>query len=316
MVDKITILNNTTKQKLNFGKDETFRVLLDTDGIKWGAASASHNSYTNVNQIGATITATQVQPRTISVTGKIWAGIQKEEARYSSMSQKEFDIERERIISSLKEELSKLINPMDYVTLEVGEFFIEGKPDASVTFADKWAENNEVYCKYTFSIYCEDPLFKRKENTSTTLSGTTGMFHFPLTIKKDKGVIFGVKTNYQLIVVQNAGDVVIGGQIVLKASTGQVINPTIVNVYSGEEIKINKVLELGDTLIIDTENRDVYIERNGEKINAFVYWDYENDWIQFYVGNNLFGYSAEEESYVNLQVKVNTNEKFYSVGEQ
>ena len=69
MVDRISIINESTNQLINFGKDETFKVLLDTNGINWGSPSAAHNYYSNVNQVGVNITSSQVEPRTISITG-------------------------------------------------------------------------------------------------------------------------------------------------------------------------------------------------------------------------------------------------------
>lgn len=315
MVDIISIINESTNQLINFGKDETFKVLLDTNGINWGSPSAAHNYYSNVNQVGVNITSSQVEPRTISITGYIWSGLQKEDKDYINMSQEDFDKERNNVIYALKQKLSKLINPLDTIKVEVGNFFIEGKPTSSVVFSNKWSENNEIYCKFTFSIYCPDPMFKKNEGVSTVLSGSSGSFHFPLVLKEE-GNVFGVKISYQLIFVENAGDVVTGGKIIIKAVTGEVINPVITNIYSEENIVINKTLNIGESLIIDTEERDIYIESDKGIENAFVYWDFENDWIQFQVGANLIGYSADDESYKNLEASIVMNERLYSIGEQ
>ena len=148
------------------------------------------------------------------------------------------------------------------------------------------------------------------------MSGTFGGYHFPVVIPKPNGMHFGIRRSFQLVSVNNSGDVALGGIIYLRA-TGTVVNPSLTNVFTQESISIVKTLSYGEIVKVDTVNRKVTGAPDGLTFeNYFRYWDFSNDWFQFEIGDTLFGFAAEGETYKNLDVWVEINKSFYSMEEQ
>lgn len=318
MIDNIRVLNLTTGVELSMGKARGFAYILDTDGIVWNDVQATHNSYVNLTGVGNTITSSKLETRTVSVTGKVCpTHTNKQIAElYDLSTVAEIAAKKIEEIEEYKKYLSQLINPLHYIRVISNDYYIQGKPQASVNFSPNWKENNEVYCKFTFSLECNDPLFHSKASNETQLSGTFGGFHFPVVIPSPNGMHFGIRKSYQLVNVSNSGDISLGGIIHLKA-TGTVVNPVLTNVNTQEFIKINKTLSSGEVIEIDTTNRKIRGSVDGETFtNYFAYWNFDNTWFQFDVGDTLFGFSTADQTYKNLNMWIEINKSYYSMEEQ
>lgn len=91
---------------------------------------------------------------------------------------------------------------------------------------------------------------------------------------------------------------------------GPVINPAVYHAESGEFIKIgNEVrsfsINAGDVVIITTEtnNKAVYLARDGVKQEINEYLDEDSDFIQLQHGTNTIRYTADAgEDYLNVTV--------------
>ena len=318
MIDAVKLKNLSTGSEIELTKSMDSAYLLETDGIDWGSAGATHSSYTNLTSVGNIITATKINSRTISFTGRICSKHTNREIAELYHISKRSEIAEMKLseIEASKKVLSQLVNPIDYIRVTAGDFFIDGKADSSVVFSKNWKENNEVYCKFTFSITCEAPLFKYALAQITPLRGTYGGFHFPLTIPKNRGMHFGNIIAYQLMTVENIGDVAIGGVIHIKAK-GTLVNPSFTNVYTQESIQIHKTLSEGEVIKIDTINRTVIGSTDGKNFTSYLqYWDFSNTWFQFVVGNTLFGYSADDDTQENMDIWIELNNSFYSMEDQ
>lgn len=318
MIDEITITNLYTEAELEFKKEHGNSFLLETDGISWGETDATHSSYVNLTGIGDIITSTKLNTRSIAITGRVCSAHTNREISeiydvtlYSEIIEKKLEE-----IEASKKLLSQLVNPTHYLRISHNDYYIDGKPTASVTFSDKWKENNEIFCRFTFSLECNDPMFHYKTSSETPLSGTYHGFHFPLHIPKPRGMHFGEKISYQLLNVNNSGDVSLGGVICIKAN-GTVNSPTFTNVETNETIKIHKTLSEKEIVKIDTVNRKVTGSTDGENyVNYFSYWDFDNVWFQFDIGDTLFGFSTDDDTYRNMDVWVEINRSYYSLEDQ
>lgn len=318
MIDEITLKNLSTDKSLLFTKTPRNIYMLEDDGIDWDAAEASHNTYSNLTGIGNKVTSTKITDRTISITGRVCSSYTMKEIAqlYNVNTVDEINEKRILEIEAAKRALSQLINPQDYIRLSYKDYYIDGKPETSVKFSPSWKENNEIYCKFTFSLYCEDPLFKYKIDTTTRLSGVNGGFHFPVVIPKTNGMHFGTIMNYQLAIVHNTGDVALGGIIKFKAN-GTVKNPILTSISEDKSIQIVKTLQQDEEVLIDTTKRTVMGTTDGVTYtNYYQYWNFDNSWIQFLVGDTLLGFSADDETYVNLDVSIAINKSFYSMEAQ
>ena len=320
MIDSIKVKNLSTNQLIKFSKTPGEPYMLETDGIDWGSVVAKHNTYTNLSGIGNTITSTKIDSRSVSITGRVCPTHTNKQLMklYSTGNVAKLTEYKLREIAQSKQLLSQLVNPSDVLRIHAGDYYIEGKPTTSVKFSSDWKENNEIYCKFTFTIDCEEsPLFHFKAQTKTQLSGITGGFHFPLVLRKNKGIHFGIKRSYQLLLIDNNSDTPIGGVFYLKAK-GPVTHPTVTNVYGQQSMTIEKDLVVGEILKIDTTERKIWgsTDRGETFQNYFSYWNFDNSWIEFVVGNTLIGFSTVDESYKNLDLYIELDKQFYSIGDQ
>lgn len=311
MVSKFSLVNSTINKELVFTEDGTTNFAIEE--VDWGTVSADHTTYKSLNQIGSDITSTNLQERTITITG--WLYAISDINIISAMSEDELKVYRETEIAKYQNLLSKTINPQHVVDIYVGDFTISGKPTESPTFGNTYSDNNEIKCKFQFSIFCNKPMFSAKKTTETILSGKTNGFHFPLVIKETTGIIMGVRKSYQLVPVNNEGDIETGGIITLKAN-GLVYSPTLTNIYTGEVIKIHGELHAGDKIIINTEDtrKSIVKEVDGVQTSYFDSWDLSNSWMQFPVGSSLVGFTAVDGTYNLLDVTIELKAKQYSFG--
>lgn len=313
MLSRMLIENVENKKQIELTQLVGSRYVFKNEDIDWGSADAQHNIYSYPGQVGSYVSSTNVKERTVILRGYVVYVPTKGELQLEHS-------DLLRIIESKIEEgknfLSNIANPLQYVRVTVGDYYITGKPDSSVTFGKKLEENNEYFCKFTISLYCNDPMFHRKTNVQTVLSGSEPGFHFPL-ILKNTGFIFGRRYSYSLIGVVNDGDVPVGGIFTIQA-TGTVKNVKIENVYTGEFVKIYKTLTAGEKVTINTtdgKERSIVGELNGVVKNYFQYWGFEGSWLQFGIGTSLIGYSVEEGEPQNVNISFELNTKKYSLKE-
>lgn len=315
MIDKITIKNMDTLKSVTMSKSFESPYILETDGINWGAVSAVHNTVSNLTGVGHIVTSTSVRDRTISITGRICpVHTNKQIATLFNTSDVD-EIEQYKLfeIEDACAILSKVVNPFSVIRLSIGDFYIEGMPFASLEISNKWKENNEIYKKFTFSLECSNPMFLFRNRRSVTLSGVAGGFHFPLSIPRS-GMHFGTIQRYQLVLVENLSDIPTGAIIYMRA-TGTVKNPTLTDVYSQTSIRIEKTLSANEVVKIDTIERKVYGSTDsGQTYESYLeYWNWDNDWVEFPVGNSLLGFSAEEETYKSLIIWVELQQSIYTL---
>lgn len=311
MIERLELRNMNLNISSIFGQDLDCEFLYQDDGLDWGNVPATHNTYNYPGQIGDTISSTKINNRDISIKGYVYYILTDEER--SVYGRDERDAYAYNKIKSKKKKLNDLINPNHTIRITVGNYYIEGKPSASPQYGVGYEENNIYFCSFLINIFCANPMFKKVTESKTILSGDTGTFHFPFIIQDDMNYIMGIRTNYLIIVVENEGNATIGGQIHLTAK-GEVKNPKIENVITGEYIRINKTLQAGEQVIIDTTdgpNKGVSGIYQGVYRDYLQYWDFTNTYIKFDAGSVILGYSTENDSELLLDVVVDINpEKF------
>lgn len=312
MIDSILLKNLTTNIEVEMNKSGS-TYLLDTDGIDWGAVEGDHNSYKYPGQIGSLLSSTNLGERTVSITGYVWTPVPIEIMLQYRGDDEGLENYRLTRLEEKKRILNTFINPRQYIRVKVGNFYVDGRPDSSIKYSSAWSDNNEIKCKFTFSLFCNSPMFKQEAIVETVMNGVSGGLRFPL-ILKNTGVKFGERTNYQLVSVLNSGDIETGVKLTLTA-IGDVINPVIENVYTGERIAINKTMTAGEEIVVVTNkgSRDIKGYIGGREFNYFAYWDYTNDWIQLQVGQSLLGYSADASTHQALDVKASVQYGYFAL---
>ena len=307
MVTEFVLQNMASNKAVKFGQDIDCDYLYQSGGLDWGNIPASHHVYNYPDQIGSTFSSSKINERDISIEGYVYYILSdNERVMYRREQWAEYGYGK---IKEKKKLLNELINPLDDIRLTIGEYYIEGKPSATVQYGTTEEENNVYFCEFLISIYCANPTFRKLTDVITVLSGDTGAFHFPMVIPPT-GLIFGARKSYLMLAVQNDGDVEVGGKITISAK-GNVSNPEIENVINGQKLRINKSMSAGETIVINTEDgsgRGV-IGGTSEPYSSYLqYWDFTyNDWIKFEPGTSLIGYSSSSSSESLMEVSIQMN---------
>ncbi len=297
-MEGITLQNTKTKAILTLDMISTPDYVLNS--VDWGCVESTHHSFKYVNQIGVYVTGTSLETRAISVAGWVIADDEVSMTRRKSV-------------------LNSFFNPKQPVDLLYKQYVLRFLPNTSVRYSAAIAENNEVLCKFKIEGYCPNPLFSEKVEHRVAAASTMPMFHFPLIISKEPkspgGVIFGLRQPSLIVAINNSGAVSVGMKIVLKAK-GKLRGPSLINVNTQKHFKINKAMQAGEEIVINTNIGEKKIQGtlNGITSNYFKFRDLDSEWLQLEVGDNLFKYDADE-NVDNLEVYIYYSNKYLEVQE-
>lgn len=298
MVEGIKLQNVETRAILMLDMVSTPDYILNS--VDWGVVESTHHSYKYVNQIGVYVTGTSLETRSVTIQGWIIADI-------------------ETTMTKRKQMLNRFFNPQQAVDLFYKDYVLRFLPNTSIQYSATVEENNEVICKFKVEGYCPDPLFSDQIESKVTAANTIPMFHFPLIISNNPsppgGTIFGLKQPSLIIAINNSGAVDTGMKIVFKAN-GTLRGPSLIDVVTQKYFKINKTMQAGEEIVIDTiiGEKKIRGTLNGITSNYFKYRDLDSEWLQLKVGDNLFRYDADE-NVGNLEVYIYFNNKYLEVQE-
>lgn len=137
------------------------------------------------------------------------------------------------------------------------------------------------------NLYCADPLFMDEYESSQEMAAWLGGLQFAMTFP----LKFGLKSS--LAKIRNDGDVATPVTIEFN---GPALNPVVKNETTGEAIKVNRELYVGDKLVIVTEfgNKSVkLVKPDGTEENAMHWLDLDSVFWQLQVGDNDVSYDAD-----------------------
>lgn len=157
--------------------------------------------------------------------------------------------------------------------------------------------------KAQISIICMDPYFKDEEETTEILTSIINLFEFPFSIPEE-GIALGEITENKNGEITNSGTIPTGCEITIEAS-GEIINPYIENITTGEKIKINRTIYKNDTIKINTNkgNKSIYLYSGNEIINIINDFSEDSQWLTLTPGANIFIYGSDSGTN-NMQAKI------------
>ena len=276
MVQNIRLKNNVLESNLPLSTTDTDYYILDT--VDWGVIEASHQEYKYIGQYGVTVVGHTLGTREVEIKGWIIASTEAE------MTQR-------------KKQLNKFFNPLHLMTLLYSRYGLDFYCQKTIQYGSEEKENNEVICHWVVDGIAPDPFFKNVVDSIFEASTITGMFHFPLTVKSNEydNLVFGKIVNTTIFSAYNTGHIPTGFKVTFYARGGSVTNPTLIHVDKQQFIKINKTLEQGESVIVDTNrgSRSVIGISNGVRYNWFIYKDLDSSWITLDTGNNIMNYNAD-----------------------
>lgn len=277
MVENVILRNKQTSALLELDVVNTPFYILDKVG--WGQIKGTHHSYKHVNQIGVYVTSTSLETRDVSVSGWIVSNSELHMSQRKSM-------------------LNRFVNPQQPIELIYKNYSLEFLPDRTIKYSATIKENNEVVCKFEIVGLAANPLFKDTNTTNVPIAGMLGMFHFPMMLSAiDNGmptVMMGLRQPSLIVNISNTGSVQTGMNIVFEAA-GTVVNPSLINIYTQEQFKINKTLVASETVVVSTTigEKKIVGTLNGVSSNYFKYRDLRSSWLQLDTGDNAFKYDAD-----------------------
>lgn len=288
MRDKLNIKLISNNKVLDINEDTPYN-LIDIEGIEKSEFELS--TVSNAQYDGSIVVSKRLKNRPISITVD-YKGTNKE-------------IERKKLIS--------FFNPKNSGTLIITYGDIEKSIEYEIE--DFNCKLTNIYDILTFRVdfLCPNPYLRDVLEAKVNIALWKGGFHFPLTIPNNIGIIVGLREPSLIVNVNNTGDVECGVVIEFKA-LGTVSKPSLLNINTGEYIKINKSMAAGEVIKVNTNvgNKKVIKVLNGLETNILNYIDLNSTFLQLEVGDNLFRYDAEE-NLSNLEVSIYYNPCYLGV---
>ena len=229
------------------------------------------NTFHAPGQDGAFIISEAVETRNITVEGTILS---------DTPTQAE----------SMKARLRQVFTPKSR-----GLFYIRGRRIPCVVEEVVFTEGvNARHPAFFVSLLCPSPFFESPEPVRVELAAWLGLFGFPLEIPEDIGIEMGRREPRQIIGVHNAGDVPSGCEIRFSA-LGELTNPELRNVDTGEVFRLEKTMAAGEEICVYTHfaEKRVIQRLGGVVSNAFNAMDSDSTFLQLAPGTNTLRYHAD-----------------------
>lgn len=215
-----------------------------------------------INQTGATIQSRNVQPRPVTVSGRLVGDFQTEN--------------KTRLMSTVRPDITGRLYADDY--------YLPVSVTASPTVSAK-----PRFADFQFSLLAPYPYWQRDNSVTTTLSGVAPRFKFPWNVSRPYR--FGEIVRNQFININNAGQVPVPFSVTFAAADA-VINPKLTDAGSGKFLLLNKSLVAGERLVVEiTHDRtNVVSSVDGECRGALAL---TSNLFRLAVGDNVLKPEAE-----------------------
>lgn len=261
--------------------------LIRFDGL--GDVSASHSTQKSPYQDGSTLINTTLDERhpeiELKITGRDEIELARNRRRLTAIFSPKLGL------GTLKRVAEDGIHQLGAIA-EALPFYPDGKGNRGKTFQ-----------KALIQLYCPNPFWQDINTTKEEIAIWRCSFEFPLELKEE-GIEMGYREPSLIVNILNKGDVATGMRIQIKA-LATVVNPSLLNVNTREFFKINRIMEAGEIITINThfQNKRVELNKNGVTSNAFNLIDLQSTFLQLEPGDNLLRYNADD-GVDNLEVSI------------
>lgn len=226
-----------------------------------------------INQTGATIQSTNIQPRPVTITGYIIGEGQDEK----------------------KDNLMAVIRPDLRGKLFAGDYYLDVYPTATPTIEPK-----RQAAQFQLSLLAPYPYWCKDESASATLSGVAKRFKFPWKICANYR--YGEPVTAQFINIKNIGQVPIPYTVKMSAVGGSVVNPKLIDAKTNKYLLLNKTLVAGERVTVEITHERTYVNStvDGECRGAL---DLNSSFTRLAVGDNVIKPDATSGK-ASLQVDI------------
>lgn len=270
------ILENENGEQLDLMHHKDM-ICVHIDGAT--SITATLNETENANIDGSTINSERINSRPINLTVRI----------LNNYGECRLKLYQQAVIKK-KVKLS-LVN-------DVRSVYIEGQVKSIEN--DPFTQQQQMI----ISILCPEPYFDEMVALEEEFSNIVKLLHFPLAIDA-KGIPFGEITDIKQVEVINVGEADTGFEIVLRA-LGEVENPKIINMKTGEYLRLNHTMMPNEVINICTidKNKSVISIFNNQISNIIGKLDLSSTWLIAKVGVSNFTYTADSgENKLDVSIK-------------
>lgn len=197
-------------------------------------------------------------------------------------------------------------NPMrlDFTMSDGQSYYLMAEITSTPVMPPDKRNNNNTWQRVLLQFIATDPFIYSANEIRTDIAMWIGSFEFPLEIPEE-GIEMGYRSESLIANVFNGGQESTG-MIIRFRALGTVVDPSLINVNTYEELKLNFTMQGGDRIEISTYRgkRSIILIRNNERTNIFNTLAFETStFLQLHVGDNLFRYDAED-GLDNLEVSM------------
>ena len=283
-------------------------ILFNLEGIEGFETDVKTNK--SAFNDGVMVSAVSVEERIITINGYIYIDL-SDLPSDPEVRDTYLETERER----LKRELYSAFNPKHRGELKIykktssysaSNLVVNQAPIFDMDYTD----TNELF-SFSVDLIMPFPYFGTENVITEEFGSEVGMIEFPLEVPPE-GQELTVRNMETVKNIINIGDT--DSFITVKfVANAKVENPSIFNIYTKEFIKINRIMQRGETIIVTTEpgNKRVVSIIDGIEENIFEQLDQGSTFIHLNVGENVIRYNADE---LLEQLEVYITYKNYYIG--
>lgn len=244
-------------------------------------ASVTLSTSQSINQVGASVESQTVEAKTSTVKGFV---------------QGDGKALKQKIIDTI-------------VPLETGRIVVNGEYAIDVYVAESPIVDLEArFPFFEFSVTAPYPFWERVQKTSVPMSGLVGLFKFPWNITENYK--FGERISSYFTAVNNGGHVPTFYSIEITAD-GEAVNPTIENALTGDYLRLNHTLSVGERITIDVKPDSLTaVSSVSGDIEGLI--DIESTLFSLPVGSTTLKYDADSGR-ENLNVTLKYSDKLAGV---
>lgn len=276
---KLTNLDGTVA--VNFDNKTYTKSVMDL-----GSIEANLSSYVGAGQAGSTITARNYGTRDIEIQGYVLGESQEE-------------------MKSRKATLQKVIVPTtDFYLVIDDRYRLRITATSTLQYETDWYLNCELLTKFTIEGTCSNPFFETIQEQQASITGWIKDFHFPYVNPVGNRFTFGHRSTSRIVDLRNESEVETGMIISFSAVAGTIVNPSLMNVDTGEQLKLEATIQSGEEVRVNTGYGTKSARNVSKDENWLQYVTLDSTWLQMPVGQSSFRYDYDESSTGTLECNV------------
>lgn len=281
---QINLTLTSNNQTVQIGSKKTYE-LVEIQGLE--SSDFEITTSENATYDGSSIVGNRIQERLITFVGDCTAADQAE---------------------LLRQQLIGFFNPRSEIKLSVDYCGVTRWIKGRIRSFKDNRENLFDPFQFMVILLCPDPFF-RGEDFHENMAGKWPLFTSNFAIPPS-GAAFSMRIFRQETTFTNNGHNSCGLVLTFAANRGTVVNPAFYNLTTGEFVRILVTMELGDILIVNTNQGQTRIELNG--VNISNKKDRSSRYFKINQGTVVLKYDADD-GYTNLDVYLKWSQEFLGV---